>query len=88
MLKQLLSLPTSTPIVAVYIVSGFLPVEAQIDKKILSLFNNVTLLCATAADAKTTKLHVEHVQAQIKKNKNDTCVVQTHVDLKNIKWVE
>ena len=48
--------------------------------------------CATAADTKTTTLHVEHdvenVQAQIKKDKNDTCVVQTHADLKNIKWVD
>ena len=43
MLKQIISLPISTPDVAVYVVSGFLPVEAQIDKKVLSLFNNVTL---------------------------------------------
>ena len=30
----------------------------------------------SAADAKTTKLHVENVQAPIKRNKNDTCVVR------------
>ncbi|CAG2245583.1 unnamed protein product [Mytilus edulis] len=33
LLKQLLSLPTSTPDPAVYILSGILPVEAQIDKE-------------------------------------------------------
>ena len=41
-LKQILSLPTSTADVAVYVISGFLPVEGQIDKKILTLLNNVT----------------------------------------------
>ena len=41
MLKQILSLPTSTADVAVYVISGFLPVEGQIDKKILTLLNNV-----------------------------------------------
>ena len=41
MLQQILSLPTSTADVAVYVISGFLPVESQIDKKILTLLNNV-----------------------------------------------
>ena len=36
LLKQILSLPTSTADVAVYVISGFLPVEDQIDKKIQS----------------------------------------------------
>ena len=34
----------------------------------------------------TTKLHMENVQLQIEKRKNDARVVQTHVDLKNMKW--
>ena len=42
------------------------------------------ILCHTAADAKITKPHVENVQAQIEKNKNNKCIVQTHFDLKNI----
>ena len=42
--------------------------------------------CATVTDMKTTKLHVESVQVQIEKRKNDARVVQTYVDLKNIKW--
>ena len=41
MLKQILALPTSTADVAVYVSSGYLPVEGQIDKKILTLLNNV-----------------------------------------------
>ena len=41
MLKQILSPPTSTSDVAVYVISGFLQVEGQIDKKILTLPNNV-----------------------------------------------
>ena len=41
MLEQILSLPMSTADVAVYVISGFLPVEGQIDKKILTLPNNV-----------------------------------------------
>ena len=51
----------------------------------IDFFKSTIIPCATAADAKTTKLHVEHVQAQIENNENDTCVVETHVDLKNIK---
>ena len=54
----------------------------------IDFFKSTIIPCTTAADAKTTKLHVEHVQARIRKSKNDTCVVQTHVDLKNIKWVD
>ena len=27
------------------------------------------------------------MQTLIEKNKNDTCAIQTHVDLKTIKWV-
>ena len=42
MLKQILSLPTSTADVAVEVISGFLPVEGLINKKILiTLLNNV-----------------------------------------------
>ncbi|CAC5371114.1 unnamed protein product [Mytilus coruscus] len=40
-IKQLLSLPTSTATPAIYILSGQLPIEGQIHKKILSLFGNI-----------------------------------------------
>ena len=50
-------------------------------KNKISIFFKITIIpCATAADAKTTKLYVENVHAQIEKN--DTFVVQTYFDLK------
>ena len=54
-------------------------------KEDIDFFKSTIIPCATAADAEATKLHVENVQAQIEKNKNDTCVVQTYVDLKKHK---
>lgn len=41
MLKQILSLPTRTAGAAVYVLSGLLPVEAQIHIRTLGLFNNI-----------------------------------------------
>ena len=40
-IKQILNIPINTADSAVYILSGLLPIEAQIDKKILTLFNNI-----------------------------------------------
>ncbi|XP_063427215.1 uncharacterized protein LOC134710750 [Mytilus trossulus] len=40
-LKQILSIPISAPDPSVYIMSGILPIEAQIDQKSLNLFNNI-----------------------------------------------
>ncbi|WAR14005.1 POLR-like protein [Mya arenaria] len=42
-IKQLLSLPNNTADAAIYIISGVLPVEAQIHKKALTLLNNICL---------------------------------------------
>ena len=43
LIKQILSVPVNTPDTAVYIlhVSALLPIEAQLDKKKLTFFNNV-----------------------------------------------
>ena len=41
MLKQLLSLPPNVADAAVYILTGILPIEAQIHVRALSLFNNI-----------------------------------------------
>ncbi|CAC5404562.1 unnamed protein product [Mytilus coruscus] len=41
MLKQLMSLPTNTPVPAIKILTGILPVEAQIHLKVMTLFINV-----------------------------------------------
>jgi hypothetical protein len=40
MIKQILSLPTRTADPAVYILSGLLPVEAQIHIRAFGIFNN------------------------------------------------
>ena len=47
LLKQILSVPITVADPAIYILSGVLPVEALIHKRILSLFGNITrlLLC-------------------------------------------
>ena len=41
LLKKVLSLPPNTPDPAIYIISGVLPIEASIDTKCLTLFNNI-----------------------------------------------
>ena len=41
LLKRVLSLPPNTPDPALYVISGILPVQAQIDTKCLTLFNNI-----------------------------------------------
>ena len=43
LLKRILSVPNNTPDAAVYMLSGFIPIEAQIHKKALVFFNNVCL---------------------------------------------
>lgn len=42
LLKQLLSLPQTVANPAIYIISGMLPIEAQVDIKILSFYGNIT----------------------------------------------
>lgn len=41
LLKKILSLPINAPDPALYIITGILPVEAQVDLKCLTLFNNI-----------------------------------------------
>ena len=52
---------------AVHIVSGFLPIEAQIDKKVLSLFNNVTL-----QDDSSTEKQLAKRQLPMKNDKSSS----------------
>lgn len=42
LLKQILSVPPNTSDAAIYLLTGFLPIEAQIHKKALQFFNNIT----------------------------------------------
>lgn len=55
MLKQILSLPSNTSGSAVYILSGFMPVEAVIHKKILTLFNNVCLQSESSVEKRLAR---------------------------------
>ena len=41
LMKQVLSLPQNTPDCAVYLLTGFLPIELQLHKKALVFFNNI-----------------------------------------------
>lgn len=43
-LKQILSLPTTTADTAVYVISGTIPIEGTIHKKVLSLYGNICRL--------------------------------------------
>ena len=70
MLKQILSLPTCTADVAVYVISGFLPVECQIDKKILTLLNNVA-----RQDNTSVEKEIAIRQLTIKNEKNSSWFV-------------
>ena len=70
MLKQILSLPTRTAGVAVYVISGFLPVEGQINKKILTLLNNVA-----RQDDTSVEKQLAMRQLTIKKEKSSSCFV-------------
>ena len=71
MLKQILSLPTSTADVAVYVISGFLPVEAQIDKNTLTLLNNVA-----RQDDTSVKKQIAIMQLTIKNEKSSSWFIQ------------
>jgi hypothetical protein len=41
-LKQLLSLPMNVATPVIYLLTGHLPIEGQIDKKVLIFFGNIT----------------------------------------------
>jgi hypothetical protein len=54
-LKQILSLQISSPDPAVYILTGILPIEAQIHIKTLTLFNNVCHQCEKNTEKKLAR---------------------------------
>jgi len=43
LLKQILSVPQNTADAAIYILTGFLPIQEQIDIKVLNFYNNICL---------------------------------------------
>lgn len=59
LLKQILSLPNNTADPAVYLLSGVLPAEAVIHKRILTLFGNITRLAESAVEYRLAKRQLE-----------------------------
>ena len=59
LLKQILSIPTTTADPAVYILSGILPAEAMIHKRILSLYGNITRLSSDSVEYQLAKRQLE-----------------------------
>ena len=59
LLKQILSIPTATADPAVYILSGILPAEAMIHKRILSLYGNITRLSSDSVEYQLAKRQLE-----------------------------
>ena len=49
-MKQLLTLPTNCPDTAIYVLTGILPIEAQIDIKTLNFFNNICCQCEQSVE--------------------------------------
>ncbi len=58
-IKQVLSMSTATADPAVYILSGFLPMEATIHKKILSLFGNIVRSPDSSIELQVAKRQLE-----------------------------
>jgi hypothetical protein len=75
MIKQILSLPTRTADSAVYILSGLLPVEAQIHIRALGLFNSI---CNQAEDSVEKTL--ARMQLIVKSNESNSWFIE----IKNI----
>ena len=59
LLKQILSLPITTADPAIYLLSGMLPVEATLHKRILSLFGNITRLPDDSIELRLAKRQLE-----------------------------
>ena len=59
LLKQILSVPITVADPAIYILSGVLPVEALIHKRILSLFGNITRLPSESIEVRLAKRQLE-----------------------------
>lgn len=59
LLKQILSIPCTTADPAVYLLSGLLPAEASIHKKLLSLYGNITRLSENSVEKRLAKRQLE-----------------------------
>ena len=77
-LKQLLVLPSSTPDIAIYSISGLLPVKIQIHKRALIMYNNVCLQSESAVERR-----IAVRQLTIKSNKS----ASWFVDIRKLFWL-
>ena len=59
LLKQILSLPSTTADPAVYLLSGLLPAEALIHKRMLTLYGNITRLSDDSVEKRLAKRQLE-----------------------------
>lgn len=59
-MKQLLSLPSNTADPAVYILSGTIPIEAVVHKKVLTLFGSIMRLPENAIEYRLAIKQLEH----------------------------
>ena len=59
LLKQILSLPDTTTDPAVYLLSGLLPAEPVIHKRVFTLFGNITRLADTSIENQLAKRQLE-----------------------------
>ncbi|MEW8544949.1 MAG: hypothetical protein AB2693_15595, partial [Candidatus Thiodiazotropha sp.] len=59
LLKQILSVPSTTADPAVYILSGLLPAEALIHKRLLSLYGNITRLPENSIEKRLARRQLE-----------------------------
>ena len=71
LLKQVLSLPQNTPDCAIYLLTGFLPIEIQIEKKALILYNNICNLGDNAIEKDLARR-----QLSVKKNNSNSWFIE------------
>ena len=71
LLKQVLSLPTQTADPVPYILSGLLPIEAQIHIKALNFFNNICLLAENTVEKRLARR-----QSDIKSSKSASWFIE------------
>ena len=73
LLKRILSLPPNVPDSALYVISGLLPVQAQIDITCLTLFNNI---CRQNDD--TLEKRLAFCQLNMKENDSTSSLISSN----------
>jgi hypothetical protein len=65
LLRQLLSLTINVADPAVYMISGLLPLEAEIHTKVFTMFGNISRVCKNSIEGKLSErqLHVKSLDS-------------------------